>query len=168
MSVSEKKYDPMEYNNVIKCEVCGNLTFADDYGNTDRCPNCGWMQDGGNELMEKWHGISYPKLVPLSRAREQYKNGQKFKATFEDFINGLKWYKEMLFWYNGKYFAVYYLDTGISLENREIKQKYKDVDEFVAHANIDGVLLKDLWDEVIHPCFMYCGVEGDYDFPPED
>ena len=102
------------------------------------------MGCSGDELMEKWHGISYPKLVPLSRAREQYQNGQKFKATFEDFINGLKWYKEMLFWYNGEYFAVYYLDTGISLENREIEQKYKDVDEFVAHANIDGVLLKDL------------------------
>ena len=168
MSVSEKKYDPMEYNNVIKCEVCGNLTFADDYGNTDRCPNCGWMQDGGNELMEKWHGISYPKLVPLSRAREQYKNGQKFKATFEDFINGLNWYKEMLFWYDNKYYAVRYRSMGIFFESKGMKLIYKSVDDFADNANINGRLLKDLWDEVIHPCFMYCGVEGDYDFPPED
>ena len=38
----EKKYNPNEYNNATKCEVCGNLTFSDDYGNTDKCPHCGW------------------------------------------------------------------------------------------------------------------------------
>lgn len=119
--------------------------------------------------MEKWHGISYPMLVPLSRAIEQYKNGQKFKATFEDFINGLNWYKEMLFWHGNKYYAVYYRDTGISFENKEITQTYVDVDDFAAHANINGRLLKDMWDEVVHPCFMYCAAsESDYDFPPED
>lgn len=164
----EKKYNPMEYNNVTKCEVCGNLTFADDYGNTDKCPNCGWMQDGGNELMEKWHGISYPMLVPLSRAREQYKKGQKFKATFEDFINGLNWYKEMLFWHNNKYYAVRYRDTGTFVEHRGVEQKYNNVDDFANNAQINGRLIKDIWDEVVHPCFMYCGGEHDYDFPPED
>lgn len=165
----EKKYDSMEYNNVIKCEVCGNLTFADDYGNTDRCPNCGWMQDGGNELMEKWHGISYPMLVPLSRAREQYKKWQKFKATFEDFINGLNWYKEMLFWYNNKYYAVRYRDTGIFLKSRNTEQIYKSVDDFANNADINGRLLKDIWNEVVHPCFMFCAAsESDYDYPPED
>ncbi len=118
--------------------------------------------------MEKWHGISYPMLVPLSRAREQYKAGQKFKATFEDFINGLNWYKEMLFWHNNKYYAVRYRDMGIFFENKETERIYNSVDDFVAQANIDGVLLKDIWGEVVHPCFMYCGVQGDYDNPPED
>lgn len=164
----EKKYDPMEFNNAVVCPVCGHLAFMDDYGNMDKCANCGWMGCSGDELMEKWHGISYPMLVPLSRAREQYKAGQKFKATFEDFINGLNWYKEMLFWYNDKYYAAYYRDSGISLENREIMQTYKDVDDFVTHASIDGRLLKDIWNEVVHPCFMYCGEEHDYDYPPED
>lgn len=163
-----QKYNPNKYNNAVLCEVCGNITFADDYGNTDKCPNCGWMQDGGNELMEKWHEISYPMLVPLSRAREQYKAGQKFKATFEDFINGLNWYKEMLFWHNNKYYAVRYRDMGIFFENKETERIYNSVDDFVAQANIDGVLLKDIWGEVVHPCFMYCGVQGDYDNPPED
>ncbi|MDE7164961.1 MAG: hypothetical protein K2O04_06030 [Clostridiales bacterium] len=164
----EKKYNPMEYNNVKKCQICGHLTFMDDYGNIDKCPNCGWIGCTQNTLMEKWHGISYPMLVPLSRAREQYKSGQKFKATFEDFINGLNWYKEMLFWHNNKYFAVYYRQEGISLESRDMEQMYKDVDEFCDKANIEGRLLKDIWDEVVHPCFMYCGEEHDYDFPPED
>lgn len=164
----EKEYNPSEYNNAVPCEVCGGLVFMDDYGNGDKCSNCGWLQSSHNELMEEWHGISYPMLVPLSRARAQYKAGQKFKATFEDFINGLKWYKEMLFWHDSKCYAAYYLDSGISLENREIMQIYKNVDDFVEHANINGRLLKDIWDEVVHPCFMYCGEEHDYDYPPED
>lgn len=164
----EKKYDSMEYNNTVPCEICGQLTFMDDYGNMDKCPNCGWIGCSDNEFLEEWRSISYPMLVPLSRAREQYKKGQKFKATFEDFINGLNWYKEMLFWHDGQYYAVYYRNVGVSLENRENKIIYKDVADFIANANIDGRLLKDIWDEVVHPCFMYCGGEHDYDFPPED
>lgn len=165
----EKKYNSMEFNNAKKCEICGNLIFMDDYGNTDKCSNCGWIQNGDSELMEKWHGVSYPMLVPVSRAREQYKAGQKFKATFEDFINGLKFYKEMLFWYKDKYYAVMYRKDGIHLDSKEFGPIYKDVDDFVNKANIDGRLLKDIWDEVFHPCFMYCvEKESDYDFPPED
>lgn len=90
----EKKYNPMEYNNAIACEVCGKLNFADDYGNSEKCPHCGWQQCGSNEMEEKWHGISYPMLVSLSHAREQYKAGKPFKATFEDFINGFNFYGE--------------------------------------------------------------------------
>lgn len=177
----EKKYDPMEYNNVTKCHVCGHITFMDDYGNTDKCPNCGWMGDGADALMEKWHGISYPMLVPLSRAREQYRAGQKFKATFEDFINGLMFYSEMLFWHNGKVYTVFTRIKNQDLEayaagdcivdfcNRESSQTYNHVNDFRNYANIDGRLLKDIWDEVVHPCFMYCAEkESDYDFPPED
>lgn len=85
----DKKYHTMEYNNAIACEVCGGLNYADDYGNSAKCPHCGWQQCGSNETEEKWHGISYPMLVPLSRAKEQYKAGKPFKATFEDFIEGI-------------------------------------------------------------------------------
>ncbi len=165
----DKKYNPIEYNNAVPCEVCGSIIFMDDYGIMDKCPNCGWVGCSGNELLEEWRGISYPMLVPISRAREQYKNGQKFKATFEDFINGLNWYKEMLFWYNSEHYAVRYRNTGIFLICRDTEQIYKDVDEFAHNANINGHLLKDIWDEVVHPCFMYCAAsEEDYDVPPED
>ena len=164
----EKKYNPNEYNNAVPCEVCGKLTFADDYGNTDKCPHCGWKSNSDSEFYEERYGISYPMLVPLSRAREQYKAGQKFKATFEDFINGLKWYKEMLFWHNNKYHAVRYRSIVIVLESKDTEIIYKNIEDFVVHANIEGRLLKDIWDEVVHQCFMYCGEEHDYDHPPED
>lgn len=159
----------MKFNNPIKCEVCGGLNYADDYGNTDRCPKCGWEASSGNELMEKWRGISYPMLVPLSRAKEQYKKGQKFKATFEDFINGLKFYAEMLFWYNGKHYEVYVTETGVLITNGDYEREYPTIEEFHDNAEIDGKLIKDIWDEVVHPCFMYCvAKQSDYDFPPED
>lgn len=61
-SKMEKKYNPMEYNNAIACEVCGGLNYADDYGNSAKCPHCGWQQCGSNETEEKWHGISYRRV----------------------------------------------------------------------------------------------------------
>ncbi|MDE5563190.1 MAG: hypothetical protein K2J01_06575 [Clostridiales bacterium] len=164
----EKKYNTMEYNNAIKCEICGALTFADDYGNTCKCQKCGWKSNGGSEFYEECYGISYPMLVPLSRAKEQYKAGQKFKAMFEDFINGLKFYAEMLFWHNGKVYEVFRKNNGAVLASKEFEQSFISIDEFHDQANIGGRLLKDIWDEVVHPCFMYCGDEHDYDFPPED
>ena len=48
-------------------------------------------------------------------------------------------------------------------------QTYAAIEDFKAQANINGRLLVDIWDEVVHPCFMYCGnPETDYDVPPED
>lgn len=165
----EKKYNTNEYSNAVPCEVCGGLTFSDDYGNTDRCPNCGWKSNGDSEFYEECYGISYPMLVPLSRAREQYKVGQKFKATFEDFINGLNWYKEMLFWHNWKTYEVFRRKGGVVLASKEAELRFISIVEFCEKANINGRLLKDIWDEVVHPCFMYCAEkESDYDFPPED
>lgn len=169
----------MEYINPAKCEVCGGLTFTDDYGNSDKCPHCGWIQSCDSETMEELRGISYPMLVSLSRAREQYRNGQKFKATFDEFINGLKFYSEMLFWHKGIVYETYTEfsgdvgnyraeDCSVKFCSEYIKQEYANVKEFREKANIDGRLLKDIWDEVVHPCFMYCGGEHDYDFPPED
>ena len=165
----EKKYNPSEYNNAVPCEVCGKLTFADDYGNTDRCHNCGWKSNSDSEFYEECYGISYPLLVPLSRAREQYKAGQKFKATFEDFINGLKFYAEMLFWHNGKVYEVFRRNGGVVLSSKDNDSAYTTIEEFRENANIDGRLLKYVWGEVVHPCFMFCAEkESDYDFPPED
>ncbi len=37
------------------------------------------------------------------------------------------------------------------------------------NANINGRVLKDIWDEIVYPCFMFCAEkESDCDFPPED
>ena len=158
----------MKYNNPIKCELCGGVNLADDYGNSDKCLNCGWMACSHNEQMEEWHGISYPMLVPLSRARQQYLAGQKFKATFDDFINGLKFCAERLFWHKGLCCSVCLVEDGITLANKFEEKNYKDNDDFRNNAEINGILLSGLWDEVKHPCFMFCGDDSAFDFPPED
>lgn len=38
-----------------------------------------------------------------------------------------------------------------------MQQEYKTREEFENNANIDGVLLEQLWDKVEKPSFMYCG-----------
>lgn len=165
----DKKYNTMEYNNAIACEVCGRLNFADDYGNSAKCPHCGWQQCGSNEMEEKWYGISYPMLVPLSRAREQYKSGKPFKATFEDFINGFNFYGEMLFWYNGRPYQVYGENNGVQLYSRGEETDYDTLDDFINNGSVEGKRLKDVWDEVVHPCFMYpVASDEDYEELPED
>lgn len=165
----DKKYNTMEYNNAIACEVCGRLNFADDYGNSEKCPHCGWQQCGSNEMEEKWHGISYPMLVPLSRAREQYKAGKPFKATFEDFINGFNFYGEMLFWYNGRPYQVYGENNGVQLYSRGEETDYDTLDDFINNGSVEGKRLKEIWDEVVHPCFMYpVASDEDYEELPED
>lgn len=39
----------------------------------------------------------------------------------------------------------------------DFQQEYEDCEEFKNKANIDGRLLKDLWDDVTFAGFMYCG-----------
>ena len=54
-----------------------------------RCEKCGWQSGGDNIGFEQQWGISYPMLVSLSHAKEQYKQGLPFKADFDEFIREL-------------------------------------------------------------------------------
>ena len=74
----------------------------------------------------------------------------------------------MLFWHNGKVYEVFRRNGGVVFSSKDNEQGFTTINEFRDKANINGRLLKDIWDEVVHPCFMYCGGEHDYDFPPED
>lgn len=151
------KYDdPLEKTKIVKCSICGNVAMKDEWGNGE-CNHCGWKFSTDEEKFEKMMGISYPMLVPPSRAREQYKQGKPFKASFEDFINGLKFYSEMLFEFNGDVFEVFFKQDKVYFCTEKFQQIYADVEEFEKKANIDGVLLKDMWDKIEKPSFMYCG-----------
>lgn len=152
------RINPYERTEIKNCDVCGNLVSVDIFGN-GKCEHCGWIQNKDEEDFEQKTKVSYPNLVPLSRAREQYKRGEPFKATFEDFVNGLYFYSEMLFTYHEKTYEV--------LLNKQRKiifccdtfqQEYISREEFESQANIDNKLLKDIWKEIKNPRFMYCGV----------
>ena len=147
-----------EKNIIKKCDVCGQVVLVDEYGN-GVCENCGWEQNRDEEEFEQRHKVSYPNLVPLSKAREQYRKGLPFKASFEDFMNGLYFYSEMQFEYKNILYAVILRRGGIEFSidrEHDFFQKYSTREEFMAKANIDGKLLKDIWIDVKNPTFMEC------------
>jgi hypothetical protein len=154
-----KYEDPYDKDQMVKCSICGKVALQDQYGNGE-CKNCGWKFSKDEVSWEKKLGISYPMLVTPTTAREQYKQGKPFKATFEEFVNGLYFYSEMTFMYKGKYYGTFLYKNGDIefFQNKvpESIQKYKSREEFVSSANINGVLLKDMWDKIENPSFMYC------------
>ena len=136
------------------CTVCGKIAFFDEFGN-GKCPHCGWEMERDEERMGIAQGISYPMLVPVWRAREQYKQGKPFKATFEDFVNGLYFYSEMSFVHKGILYGVMFTQGKICIGHDGEYQLYDTREEFTEKANIDGRLLKDVWDEVENPSYMF-------------
>ena len=105
--------------------------------------------------MGRVQGNSYPMLVPVWRAREQYKQGKPFKATFEDFVKGLDFYAEMSFRHRGFLYYVMFSEGKICVGHDDVYQLYDTVEEFAQKANIDGRLLRDIWDEVENPSYMF-------------
>lgn len=164
--------DPYVKDQIVKCSICGAAAFQDQYGNGE-CKHCGWQFSQDEEDFERKMGISYPMLVSPTTAREQYKKGLPFKATFKEFIRGLIFYSEMTFTYKNKRYGVFfYRDVNVIGDDLEDFDgfveffedkvtsslvKFKNIEEFKNNAKIDGKLLKDLWDEVSFAGFMYCG-----------
>lgn len=148
--------DPYVQDQMVKCSICGAVALQDQYGNGE-CKNCGWKFSKDEEMFEEKLGISYPMLVTPTTAREQYKMGLPFKATFTEFINGLFFYSEMLFTYNDKMYEVFLKqDRTIVLCSKDVQQEYKTRQDFENNANINGMLLKNIWKDVSFSGFMYC------------
>ena len=149
--------DPYVKDQMVKCSICGKVALQDQYGNGE-CRNCGWKFSKDEEKMEREQGISYPMLVSPTTAREQYKKGLPFKATFDEFVNGLKFYSEMLFTYNNVSYEVFFKkDYTIVFCSKDMQQEFKTMEEFENNANINGKLLRDIWDKVSFAGYMYCG-----------
>lgn len=149
--------DPLEKDQMAKCSICGKISLKDQYGN-GQCENCGWKFSEKEKEFERDLGISYPMLVTPTTAREQYKNGLPFKATFEEFLNGLYFYSEMLFEHKGIKYEVFLKDKNkIIFCSKFMQQEYNSRQEFEENANINGKLLKNIWEEVSFAGFMFCG-----------
>lgn len=148
--------DPYVKDQIVKCSICGGVALQDQYGNGE-CRTCGWKFSKDEDKFERDMGISYPMLVSPTTAREQYKKGLPFKATLDEFIKGLLFYSEMLFTYNNVSYEVFIngkFKIIFCCEN--FQQEYEDCEDFKNKANINGILLKDLWDNVTFAGFMYC------------
>ena len=143
---------------IVLCEICGYPVLHNEYGIYQDCPKCGWRRGGDNTELEQQWGISYPMLVSLSHAREQYKRGLSFKADFDEFIRGLFFYSEMLFDYEQTTYEVFLKGDEksdiIVFCCADFQQEYFSEKDFREKASIDGKLLKDIWDEVQEPRYM--------------
>ena len=149
--------DPYVKDQITKCSICGSIAVQDQYGNGE-CRTCGWKFSKGEVELEQKAGVSYPMLVTPTTAREEYKKGLPFKATFKEFVNGLYFYSEMLFEYQKNVYEVFLKeDNTIVLCSKAMQQEFQTRQDFENNAQINGILLKNLWDKVENPTFMFCG-----------
>lgn len=141
--------DSKKYKFDARCPVCGNIIKIDGYGNGDVCPKCSWDY---NEMNEEFPDrVICPNLIPLNKAKKLYKENKPFIPDFEDFISGFNFYGEMEFTYKGVIYGL----VGIAKEGVEFYSTntgeykvFKDIEEFKQKAQIDGKLVKDIWNKV--------------------
>lgn len=152
-----KKNDPSMKNTISKCDVCGNKILISQFGNGDACHICGWRQSEESFQHPDIAGIR--NIPSLNNAKKQYKEGKSaILANFDDFIEAYKNYGEIEFTYHNIRYGVLYNDFEecnmlLNINTKE-KQLYKSVKELTEKANINGILLKDLWKDVTNTDFL--------------
>lgn len=158
-------------NNVIhmhppySCKCCGKFEIQEIH---DICPICGWEDDevqnfdpnfsgGANLLSLNDHRMLYKKHQNkdnvLSLNNIIYSIIDKLKnqsITFDEFILLLKAKFNMKFIYANTQYNIVFNDNCISFYQHEKKmhQLYKTSDEFIEKANINNVILRDVWPEI--------------------
>lgn len=136
-------------NKITQCDVCENSVIVNQYNN-GVCTNCGWEQ--GGDAQDLPDTVRYPNLISLNKAIKLYQEGKSLNPDFEDFISMYNFYGEVEFIYKGTRYGVAFDDKSkcIMLFNTENNQTqlHKKIEDFIAGANINGKLLKDIWSEV--------------------
>ena len=93
--------------------------------------------------------VQYPNLVSLNKARKLYKEHQKFKPTFEEFIDALKNYSEMTFEYKKVVFVIYIdHNNRVHLYCDEKDVIFDNMLDFINNGNINGKTLKNIWTDI--------------------
>lgn len=152
--------DPLAKNIPVTCSVCGKTAYIAESRN-GKCPHCGWWFSADEAEFDETYGITYPMLVSLKTAREQYRNGLPFKATFDEFVRGLYFYAEMQFKYDNIWYNVFLEKDCILFGSKYFNAKFSGAQDFMQNAQINGVLLKDLWKDVTYSGYMDCSIEDD-------
>ena len=135
-----------------KCAVCGQAVAVQN-NRANECQHCGWYV--APQAEETPDEVAMPNFVSLNKARQLYQAGKPLIPDYDDFIKMLDFYGEVEFYYNLVRYGVatnpgddgeYYIELFIV--DGEVVCKYLTLEEFAAKANINGVLLKDLWPQV--------------------
>lgn len=131
---------------IIKCDVCGSEVKIDRLGN-GKCKNCGWH----NEDSKFTVCANYPNMVSLEEAKELYRQGKKLLPTFAGFLDIVSRGFEMALWYRGKKYGAMKYQNKYDFYlwgSEENFQEYTTIEELREKANIDGELLKDIWNRI--------------------
>ncbi len=132
-----------------RCDVCRQPVWLDQYGNGEKCANCGWHQSEESVNHPDRAGIL--NIPSLNSARKLYKQGKALIADLDDFINAYKYYGEMEFTYNDIVYGVFAPKGTVilfeSVSGKEIGY-FQNIEEFRLKAKINGIFLKELWQDV--------------------
>jgi len=139
----------------VKCQVCRNPVMVDQLYHADGpCNTCGWMYErGATDRIYSWTMFN---VMSLDKARHLYKVGKPIKPDFEDFMDFYDGYGEVQFTYQNVVYGMWGADGDGSIDiwasdvsdEDFVSIKFSSIEDFKANARIDGVLIKDLWDEV--------------------
>ena len=145
--------DPRAKTGVKRCDVCGNIVAVDQFGDGE-CKNCGWEQD--KFVVDHPDVVMYPHLISLNKAKKLYSQGKAFLPDFNDFIEALYMYSEMLFKHDGTLYEVFIRgDDTIVFCSDEMEQEFTSKNDFINESHIGSRLLKDIWNEVTDVSYMY-------------
>ena len=146
----EKNY--LEKNIETKCAVCG-IKYMTAKLNLDPCPNCGWY----NDLMCEEHEneVIYRNLVSLNKAKKLFAEGKPLSPSLEDFLDALNFYGEMEFTFKDSHCALFRTNDQIEFDwGTYATAVFKDKEDFIKNAKIDGAYVRDIWDKVENPSYM--------------
>ena len=90
-----------------------------------------------------------------------FAQGKALLPSLEDFIDGLEFYKEMQFEYEGNTYGVI-ITGGVESDfvvfyrfnTLEGQQKFSNTREFLERANIGGKLLNKIWGQINNASYM--------------
>lgn len=142
-----KKDNSHERNIEKNCDLCGRPLLVDQY-RWGRCEHCGW--DNCEAALENPDYPYMGNFLSYNNAKKLYKEGKPLRPNFEEFIEFFRVYGEVQFTHKKKVYG-FYRGNPIAMfcvgVNNSTKY-YESYDDFRKRAEIDGLLLKDIWNEV--------------------
>ena len=139
------------------CRLCEKSIMLTSFG-TGSCSYCGWIGSGDNDADK----INYPNPISFNKAKELLKQGKPLWPNFDEFIECIKIYGHNELFYKGNKYGLLYSTnkdiTSIEFYQWNVEknyQEYNSFEDFIAKANIEGKLLKEIWNEIEKPGFMW-------------
>ncbi|MCL2061225.1 MAG: hypothetical protein FWH03_01180 [Firmicutes bacterium] len=139
--------NPHEKNIPTNCAICTKPFLIDKYGGGS-CDYCGWTHHNVYDRPDK---IVRGDFVSFNKAKQLFSEGKPIKPDFSDFLDCMKVYFELEFFYKGKQYGLLFIKGEYHFYEWNVMegvQIYASIEEFAAKANINDELLKDIWDSV--------------------